>query len=46
MANIVRAALIQATWTGDQQSMIDRSVELAMEAAGGGAQILDRKSVV
>ena len=40
MANIVRAALIQATWTGDQQSMIDRSVELAMEAAGGGAQIL------
>ena len=40
MANIVRAALIQAAWTGDQQSMIDRSVELAKEAAADGAQVL------
>jgi len=40
MANIVRAGLIQAAWTGDQQSMIDRSVELAKEAAVDGAQVL------
>ena len=40
MANIVRAALIQAAWTGEQQSMIDRSVELAKEAAADGAQVL------
>ncbi len=40
MANIVRAALVQAAWTGDQQSMIDRSVELAKEAAADGAQVL------
>jgi len=40
MANIVRAALVQAAWTGDQQSMIERSVELAKEAAADGAQVL------
>jgi N-carbamoylputrescine amidase len=40
MANIVRAALVQAAWTGDQQSMTDRSVELAKEAAADGAQVL------
>jgi len=40
MANIVRAGLIQAAWTGNQQSMIDRSVELAKEAAADGAQVL------
>ncbi len=40
MANIVRAALVQAAWTGDQQSMTDRSVELAREAAADGAQVL------
>ena len=40
MANIVRAALVQSAWTGDQQSMIERSVELAKEAAADGAQVL------
>ncbi len=40
MANIVRAALVQAAWTGDQKSMTDRSVELAKEAAADGAQVL------
>jgi len=40
MANIVRAALVQAAWTGDQQSMTERSVELAKEAAADGAQVL------
>ena len=40
MANIVRAALVQAAWTGEQQSMIDRSVELAKEAAADRAQVL------
>jgi hypothetical protein len=29
MANIVRAALVQAAWTGDQESMTERSIELA-----------------
>ena len=28
MANIVRAALVQAAWTGDQESMTERSIEL------------------
>ncbi len=40
MANIVRPSLVQAAWTGDQQSMTDRSVELAKEAAADGAQVL------
>ena len=29
MANIVRAALVQAAWTGDQESMIQKSIDLA-----------------
>jgi N-carbamoylputrescine amidase len=37
---IVRAALVQAKWTGDKASMIERSVELAREAASQGAQVL------
>jgi N-carbamoylputrescine amidase len=40
MANIVRAGLIQAAWTGDKQSMLDRHVELAHDAAEQGAQVL------
>jgi N-carbamoylputrescine amidase len=40
MANIVRAGLIQAAWTGDKQSMLDRHVELAHDAAKEGAQVL------
>jgi beta-ureidopropionase len=38
--DIVRAALVQAKWTGDKESMIDSSVVLAKEAAGRGAQVL------
>ena len=40
MANIVRAALVQSAWTGDMESMIERSIELAKEAAADGAQVL------
>jgi beta-ureidopropionase len=40
MPNIVRAALVQAKWTGDKASMIDSSLALAREAADRGAQVL------
>src|SRR3990172_8807816 len=40
MANIVRAALVQAEWTGDQESMITKSMDLARKAAKDGAQIM------
>jgi N-carbamoylputrescine amidase len=39
MSEIVRAALIQSKWTGDKQSMIERNVALARDAAHQGAQI-------
>ena len=40
MARIVRGALLQATWTGDKQSMIDKHVEYARKAAQAGAQVM------
>ncbi|MDA8300802.1 MAG: acyltransferase [Actinomycetota bacterium] len=40
MAKVVRAALVQAKWTGDKESMISSSIALAREAASQGAQIL------
>ena len=40
MANVVRAALVQSEWTGDKQSMIDKNIEYARQAAAQGAQIL------
>jgi beta-ureidopropionase len=40
MANTVRAALIQAEWTGDKDSMLDKHIELAKKAAEDGAQVL------
>jgi N-carbamoylputrescine amidase len=40
MANIVRAALIQAEWTGDKDSMLKKHIELARQAAKDGAQVL------
>ena len=40
MSEIVRAALVQSSWTGDKQSMIEASVEFAREAAAQGAQVL------
>ena len=36
----VRAALVQAAWTGDKDSMIDRHVRYAEEAAAAGAQVV------
>ncbi len=40
MARIVRGALVQATWTGDKQSMIDKHVDYARKAAQEGAQVM------
>ncbi|MDA8284710.1 MAG: acyltransferase [Actinomycetota bacterium] len=40
MSEVVRAALVQARWTGDKESMIDASVTLAEEAAGQGAGVI------
>jgi N-carbamoylputrescine amidase len=40
MSEIVRAALVQSTWAGDKQSMIEANVELARQAAADGAQVL------
>jgi N-carbamoylputrescine amidase len=38
MARIVRGALVQASWTGDKESMIQKHEERAHEAAKQGAQ--------
>jgi N-carbamoylputrescine amidase len=40
MSEIVRAALVQSSWTGDKKSMIEANVEFAREAAAQGAQVL------
>ncbi|MGH7612164.1 MAG: nitrilase-related carbon-nitrogen hydrolase [Candidatus Dormibacteria bacterium] len=40
MPELVRAALVQARWTGDSGSMIDESVRLAQRAAEQGAQVV------
>jgi N-carbamoylputrescine amidase len=40
MANVVRAALLQAAWTGDKESMIKLHEERAREAASQGAQVI------
>jgi beta-ureidopropionase len=40
MANIVRAALVQTTWTGDKSSMIEAHVAYARQAASQGAQVM------
>ena len=46
MANaVVRAALVQATWTGDTESMIDKHEEHAREAARQGAQVIGFQEV-
>jgi beta-ureidopropionase len=36
----VRAALVQTDWTGDKDSMIDRHVKYAEEAAAAGARVV------
>jgi N-carbamoylputrescine amidase len=40
MANIVRAALVQTSWTGDKESMVEKNVKYARDAAAQGAQVL------
>ena len=40
MPRIVRGALLQATWTGDKESMIQKHEERAHEAAKQGAQVI------
>jgi beta-ureidopropionase len=40
MPRIVRGALVQATWTGDKQSMIDKHVAYIEQAAKQGAQVM------
>lgn len=40
MSRIVRGALLQAEWTGDKDSMIEKHVEYAKKAAAEGAQIM------
>ncbi|MEU4092379.1 nitrilase-related carbon-nitrogen hydrolase [Streptomyces sp. NPDC026673] len=45
MPNVVRAALVQATWTGDTESMIAKHEEHAREAAARGAQVIGFQEV-
>ena len=40
MSRVVRAALVQASWTGDQASMVDLHERLAREAAAQGAHVI------
>ena len=40
MARIVRGALVQASWTGDKDTMIEKHVEYARKAADQGAQVM------
>jgi beta-ureidopropionase len=45
MPNLVRAALVQATWTGDTDSMIAKHEEYARQAAAQGARIIGFQEV-
>ncbi len=40
MANVVRAAIVQTEWTGDKDSMIDKNVKYARQAAEQGATVM------
>jgi len=40
MARTVRGALVQATWTGDKESMIQKHEAYAHEAAKAGADFI------
>jgi beta-ureidopropionase len=40
MARIVRGALVQAEWTGDKESMIEKHEQYARQAADQGAQVI------
>lgn len=45
MSTNVRAALVQAEWTGDQESMIDKQIGYARQAAEQGAQVLSFQEI-
>jgi N-carbamoylputrescine amidase len=45
MPNLVRAALVQAKWTGDTASMVDAHEQHARSAAAAGAQIMGFQEV-
>lgn len=40
MARMIKAAMLQASWTGDQESMIAKHEEYAVQAAKQGAQVM------
>jgi N-carbamoylputrescine amidase len=40
VSEVVRAALVQAKWTGDKRSMIDSNIAMAREAAAQGAKVV------
>ena len=40
MNRTVRAALVQSAWTGDKESMVEKNIDYAREAAAQGAQVL------
>ena len=40
MSRIVKGALVQAEWTGDKESMIQKHVEFTRKAADQGAQVM------
>jgi N-carbamoylputrescine amidase len=40
MVNMVRAALVQTAWTGDKESMVEKNVKYAYDAAAQGAQVM------
>ena len=40
MANIIRAAIVQTAWTGDLETMVDKSIGFARRAAEQGARVM------
>jgi beta-ureidopropionase len=40
MADVIRAALVQTSWTGDKESMIKAHEEYARQAAAAGAKVI------
>jgi beta-ureidopropionase len=40
MSQIVRAALVQAAWTGEYETMLDTNIQYARQAADDGAKVL------
>jgi N-carbamoylputrescine amidase len=40
MSNVIRAALVQTTWTGDKETMTKAHEEYAREASAQGARVI------